>query len=94
MPTFIYNQTFPKGLPEETIIKMVRPAFNKDALTDDIEAVLKRSNQFVNTPTDIYLRPAGSIEDDDDCAVIRIPLSNPKYITLDCTLHRVWSVSR
>jgi hypothetical protein len=81
MPSFVYNEKFPNGLPEETFIKMVRPAFNKEAITDDIEAVLKRSNHFVNTSTDIYLRPAGSIEDGDDCAVIRFALGNHKYIT-------------
>ena len=43
--------------------------------------MLKRANHFVNTPTDIYIRPAGSIEDGDDCAVMRIPLGNHRYIT-------------
>lgn len=70
-----------KGMSEEGFKKMTRPAFLPEALEDDIDAVLKRTNVFVNTETDIYLRPAGSKDNGDDVTVIRIHMDGQKYLT-------------
>ena len=63
-----------KPMSEKDFVSMVRPAFPKDAMIDDVEAVLRRTNTVVNTPTDLYLRPAGSADNGDDVVVRRIPL--------------------
>jgi len=68
-------------MTQKEFIALVRPAFNPEALLDDIEAVLKRTNVMVNSKTHIYLRPAGLEDDGDDVAIRRFSLENGIYIT-------------
>ena len=60
---------------------MIRPAFNKEALNNDVKAILRRTNIVVNTPTDLDVRFAGSAENGDDVVVRRVPLGNQRLIT-------------
>ena len=71
------------GMTQEAFIKLIRPAFHVDALTDDIEAVLKRTNVIVNSATHLYIRPAGCNDDDNDVEIRRIALNGDLLITKD-----------
>ena len=71
------------GTSYASFVKMVRPAFPKDALDTDIEAVLKRATVIVNTKHDdkdwwCYVCPAGT---SDSARVKRYEMSTPTYIT-------------
>jgi len=47
------------GTSDATFLKMVRPAFSKEMIDKDIEAILRRATVILNTDWWVYVRPGG-----------------------------------
>ncbi|CAE8610168.1 unnamed protein product [Polarella glacialis] len=67
-----------EGTDDDTLFKMIRPAFAKKMLDPDIEALLRRCLVIVNTNWWLYIRPAGT---KGEVTITRTEMKTKKNIT-------------
>jgi hypothetical protein len=67
-----------EGTDYDTFVNMVRPAFPKEILEKDLEAILRRATIILNTEWWVYVRPAG---EKHKSVVTRYERKTPCYIT-------------
>jgi hypothetical protein len=69
------------GTTYDQLLAMIRPAFPKESVPSDMEAVLRRATVLVNTRDFLYVRAAGNKE--DNVQVKRYPMKTKTFVTSD-----------